>query len=72
MRLYSFVGETVLDPFAGSGTTAQAAIKNRRNSIMVEQNASYVEIMKKKLIQTNEDDQLIQLRPFGDFEVLLK
>jgi hypothetical protein len=39
---------------------------------MVEQNASYVEIMKKKLIQTNEDDQLIQLRPFGDFEVLLK
>jgi|688.fasta_scaffold165159_2 DNA modification methylase len=72
VRLYSFVGETVLDPFAGSGTTAQAAIKNRRNSIMVEQNASYVEIMKKKLIQTNEDDQLIQLRPFGDFEVLLK
>jgi len=72
VRLYSFVGETVLDPFAGSGTTAQAAIKNRRNSIMVEQNSAYVEIMKRKLIQTNEDDQLIQLRPFGDFEVLLK
>lgn len=72
VRLYSFVGETVLDPFAGSGTTAQAAIKNRRNSIMIEQDSSYVEIMRKKLLQTNEDDQLIQLRPFGDFEVLLK
>jgi DNA modification methylase len=72
VRLYSFVGETVLDPFAGSGTTAQAAIKNRRNSIMVEQDSSYVEIMKRKLIQTSEDDQLIQLRPFGDFEVLIK
>ncbi len=69
VRLYSFVGEVVLDPFAGSGTTAQAAIKNRRNSIMVEQNSSYVEIMKKKLLDTNEDDQIIQLRPFGPFEV---
>lgn len=72
VRLYSFVGETVLDPFAGSGTTAQAAIKNRRNSIMVEQEASYVKIMTKKLNETNEDDQLIQLRPFGDFEVVVK
>jgi len=72
VRLYSFVGETILDPFAGSGTTAQAAIKNRRNSIMVEQDASYVKIMKKKLNETNEDDQLIQLRPFGEFEVVVK
>jgi site-specific DNA-methyltransferase (adenine-specific) len=72
VRLYSFVGETILDPFAGSGTTAQAAIKNRRNSIMVEQDASYVKIMKKKLNETSEDDQLIQLRPFGDFKVIVK
>jgi DNA modification methylase len=71
VRLYSFVGETVLDPFAGSGTTAQAAIKNRRNSIMIEQDASYVKIMHKRLKETNENDQLIQLRPFGDFEVIV-
>lgn len=69
VRLYSFVGETVLDPFAGSGTTAQAAIKNRRNSIMVEMESSYIEIMKQKLKSVNEDDQLIQLRPFGSFEI---
>lgn len=69
VRLYSFVGETVLDPFAGSGTTAQAAIKNRRNSIMVEMESAYIKIMKQKLKSVNEDDQLIQLRPFGSFEI---
>jgi DNA modification methylase len=69
VRLYSFVGETVIDPFAGSGTTAQAAIKNRRNSIMVEMDSSYIEIMKQKIKSVNEDDQLIQLRPFGSFEI---
>jgi DNA modification methylase len=71
VRLYSFVGETVLDPFAGSGTTDQAAIKNRRNSIMVEMESSYIKIMKQKLKSVNEDDQLIQLRPFGSFEIIL-
>ena len=69
VRLYSFVGETVIDPFAGSGTTGQAAVKNRRNSIMVEMESEYIKIMKQKLKSVNEDDQLIQLRPFGSFEI---
>ena len=72
IRLYSFVGETVLDPFAGSGTTAQAAIKNRRNSVMIEKETAYLKIMKKKLEGTKEDDQLFSLRPFGEFEVIVK
>lgn len=72
VRLYSFVGETILDPFAGSGTTAQAAIRNRRNSVMVEQEKAYIKIMKNKLEGTKEDDQLFSLRPFGDFEVKSK
>lgn len=70
IRLYSFVGETVLDPFAGSGTTAEAAIKNRRNSLMVELNPSYVEIMSARLHACNEQDKLLNIRDFGDFEVL--
>lgn len=36
IRMYSFVGETVLDPFAGSGTTLAMAAKWDRNSIGVE------------------------------------
>lgn len=72
VRLYSFVGETVLDPFAGSGTTAQAAIKNRRNSVMIEKEKSYVKIIRRKLEGTREDDVLISLRPFGEFKVEIK
>ena len=40
---------TVLDPFAGSGTTAQAALKYSRKAVMIELNAEYIAIMKKRL-----------------------
>ena len=40
---------TVLDPFAGSGTTAQAALKYSRKAEMIELNAEYIAIMKKRL-----------------------
>jgi len=36
------VGGTVLDPFGGSGTTAQVAINNRRKAVLCELNADYV------------------------------
>ena len=36
VRMFSFAGDTVLDPFAGSGTTNEAAILHGRNSIAVE------------------------------------
>ena len=38
-------GGTVLDPFAGSGTTAGVAIKNDRKSILIEANPDYVDII---------------------------
>lgn len=41
IKMYSFWGETVLDPFLGSGTTARAAMENGRNSIGVELNEEY-------------------------------
>lgn len=46
-KLFSFYGETVLDPFAGTGTTAKAAIPLGRRAICVDQNASYTKIIKK-------------------------
>jgi DNA modification methylase len=49
IRLYSFVGDTVLDPFAGSGTTLQVARELGRNSIGYEINPSYESIICKKL-----------------------
>ena len=41
IKMYSFVGETVLDPFAGTGTTAEAALELERRSIAIEQNKVY-------------------------------
>lgn len=42
VRMFSFVGDTVLDPFLGTGTTAVAAGQCGRNSIGVEVDAHYL------------------------------
>lgn len=49
VRLLSRRGQTVLDPFLGSGTTAIAAIKNGRSCIGIEINPDYVDIARKRL-----------------------
>ena len=41
IRMFSFAGDTVLDPFAGSGSTAVAAIRAGRNSISIEIEEQY-------------------------------
>ena len=41
IRMFSFVGDTVLDPFHGSGTTALAAWQSGRNSITTEIDEDY-------------------------------
>ena len=43
IRMFSFVGDTVLDPFLGSGTTTIAAAKHGRHSIGVELDPVYFE-----------------------------
>ncbi|HEU0155464.1 MAG TPA: site-specific DNA-methyltransferase [Stellaceae bacterium] len=42
IRMFSFAGDTVLDPFAGSGSTAVAAIRAGRNSISIEIEENYL------------------------------
>jgi DNA modification methylase len=42
VKMFSYVGDTVLDPFLGSGTTSLAAIYTLRNSIGYEVEPSYV------------------------------
>ena len=46
----SNVGDTVLDPFLGSGTTAAAAIKWKRNFIGFEKNEKYYRIAKQRCL----------------------
>ena len=42
-------GDLVLDPFGGSGTTAEVALKHGRRAILIELNPSYVELQKARL-----------------------
>ena len=58
ITLYSYVGETVLDPFVGSGTTMKVARGLGRNSIGIEINKELIPIIKKK-VGFNGQDKLL-------------
>jgi site-specific DNA-methyltransferase (adenine-specific) len=49
IRLFSFAGDTILDPFMGTASTNIAAIRTGRNSIGFEIERSYLEIAQKKI-----------------------
>jgi len=49
IKMFAFYGDTVLDPFMGSSTTALAARNLSRNSVGYEINPEFIEITKQKL-----------------------
>ncbi len=49
IKMFSFINETVLDPFLGSGTTSLAARNLGRNSVGYEINSEFIPIIKEKL-----------------------
>jgi site-specific DNA-methyltransferase (adenine-specific) len=49
IKLFSFVGDTVLDPFMGSGTTAIASILEKRNFIGFELEKDFFDIANKRV-----------------------
>lgn len=55
IRMFSFVGDTVLDPFTGTGTTNIACAKWGRNSIGIELDPKYFDIAKKRLTAKGDD-----------------
>lgn len=48
IKLFSFHGETVLDPFGGTGTTALAAEELGRAGTCIEQNAAYAKVIRQR------------------------
>jgi site-specific DNA-methyltransferase (adenine-specific) len=55
VRMFSFSGDTVLDPFCGSGTTMVAAFRTGRNSIGIEIDPEYCRMAARYLKAENTD-----------------
>ena len=53
--MFSFVGDTVLDPFLGSGTTTEAAILASRNSVGFEIEPTYFAQVRRRFAQLRAD-----------------
>ncbi|MEM0243023.1 MAG: DNA methyltransferase [Candidatus Aenigmatarchaeota archaeon] len=49
IKMFTFIGDIVLDPFLGSGTTIRAALNLNRNGIGYEINENFLPIIKKKI-----------------------
>jgi site-specific DNA-methyltransferase (adenine-specific) len=54
IRLFSFAGDTVLDPFIGAGSTALAALSSGRNSIGVDIEPKYLSISQNHLLAASK------------------
>jgi site-specific DNA-methyltransferase (adenine-specific) len=69
IQLYSFTNDIILDPFMGSGTTAVAAKKIKRNFIGYDINEEYIKLANTRikntiqemssLLETNENEMLV-------------
>lgn len=72
IKLFSFTGETVLDPFGGTGTTALAALELGRHSVCIEQNADYAKIIRRRChaLANGEDHSQVILGDSRNMEIL--
>ena len=55
VRMFSFCGDTVLDPFSGSGTTMVAAMKWGRNSLGIEIDPDYCRMAARRALDENQN-----------------
>lgn len=55
VRMFSFVGDTVLDPFMGTGTTNLASARWGRNSIGIEVDGEYYDLARKRVAEHGAD-----------------
>lgn len=69
IKMFSFVGETVLDPFGGTGTTGRVAAELGRHGVCTDQSDVYVERMLREKEFMNESGELFDPR-LGDARAL--
>lgn len=58
LRMFSFWGETILDPFSGTGTTGEAALSNGRKYIGFETNPTYFERSTQRLLEVMRNNNI--------------
>jgi len=58
IKLFTFVDDTVLDPFLGSGSTLLACLQTGRKGIGIDIDKKYCELSKKRLLTEGQIDQL--------------
>ena len=63
IRMFSFAGDTVVDPFAGTGTTALAALETRRHSISVDVEPTYIDVTEARLNDSKLAGEIAVHRP---------
>jgi site-specific DNA-methyltransferase (adenine-specific) len=51
VRLYSYLGDVVLDPFAGSGTTCVAAVLHKRRYVGFDVNPAYCRLAERRIAE---------------------
>jgi len=75
IKMFSFTGETIFDPFLGSGTTSLAAKNLNRNSIGYEINPEFIPIIKNKLDSNNlglETSEFYYLKDSSNIDIKSK
>ena len=63
----SLPGDTVFDPLAGSGTTLVVSYQMNRNSVGIEIDPDYVEIIEKRLKSLRPADDVVKYRHYYRF-----
>jgi modification methylase len=66
IRMFSFAGDTVLDPFLGVGSTSIAAIRTGRNSVGVEIEPKYLDLATSRI-----SAEIARVRRFGARKAML-
>ena len=71
VKMFSCVGDLILDPFLGSGTTAKAAVDQNRDFVGYELNPSFTSLIKTKIeSQKDQSIELIFLRRELDLNIV--
>lgn len=68
IKMFSFVGDTVLDPFLGSGTTSLAAEHLSRRSVGYEINNDFLPFIQNKLAKVPSVEIIVKESPRVDFD----